>query len=409
MIDDISYLPETEGTVPTADNWNVLIVDDDEEVHNVTKLALGDFNLVGKGINFFSAFSGTEAKQFLSETDSANIAVILLDVVMETNTAGLDVAKYIRDTLDNHFTRIILRTGQPANIPEKEVVLRYDINDYKCKSELTYNRLFISIVTSFRAYDELIIRKKREVELEESKKELIIANHVKELFISRMSHELLTPLNAIIGFSQLLQLNDNVYSESEKGEFNTYILKAADHLKMLVDDILQLIHMQKSDIKLSLAACDLNEVINECMVLVKLSAEEKNISISTEPTELLVRGNYKRLTQCLIILLSNAIKFNRQNGRILIAIEEVQTNKIEISIQDTGVGIAESDQQYIYEKFRRLDYAEKQEIQGVGVGLTLIKQLITKMNGEVNLKSTLGNGCTFSLTLPKHTLKDGVS
>lgn len=403
MTDDIVFLPETEAAAQTSNYWNVLIVDDDEEVHNVTRLALQDFCLDGKGINFISAFSGTEAKLILSETENFNIAVILLDVVMETNTAGLDVADYVRTTLDNHFTRIILRTGQPANIPEKEVVLRYDINDYKSKSELTYKQLFISIVTSFRAYDELIIRNKREIELEESKKELIIANRSKELFISRMNHELLTPLNAIIGFSQLQLLNDNGYSESEKTEFNTYIFNASQHLKMLVDDILQLIDMQKTDIKISLAACDLNKLINECVVLVELSAKEKCISISIEKTDLVLYANYERLTQCLVILLSNAIKFNLQNGEILIAIKEVQTSKVEISIQDTGVGIAEIDQKYIYEQFRRLDYAEKQEIQGVGVGLSLIKQLITKMNGEVSLKSSLGKGSTFLLTLPIYT------
>jgi CheY-like chemotaxis protein len=101
----------------------------------VTKLALGDFVFQDKNLEFVSAYDGEQAKQMFREHD--DIAVVLLDVVMETDDAGLLVAEFIRNEMDNHFTRIILRTGQPGQAPERDVIINYDINDYKSKTELT--------------------------------------------------------------------------------------------------------------------------------------------------------------------------------------------------------------------------------------------------------------------------------
>jgi len=135
--------------------WKVLIVDDEPEVHAVTKLALNDFNLNGKTLEFVSAYSGEEAKAIFKSHD--DIAVVLLDVVMETDDAGLKVAEYVRNELDNHFTRIILRTGQPGQAPEKDVIINYDINDYKSKTELTAQKLFTVIIAALRSYRDIIV------------------------------------------------------------------------------------------------------------------------------------------------------------------------------------------------------------------------------------------------------------
>ena len=135
--------------------WKVLIVDDEPEVHAITKLALNDFTLNGRALTFLSAFDGEEAKRVLRENE--DIAVVLLDVVMESDDAGLKVADYIRNELENHFTRIILRTGQPGQAPEKEVIINYDINDYKSKTELTAQKLFTVIIAALRSYRDIIV------------------------------------------------------------------------------------------------------------------------------------------------------------------------------------------------------------------------------------------------------------
>ncbi|MFM9263989.1 adenylate/guanylate cyclase domain-containing protein [Tychonema sp. BBK16] len=138
---------------PIKDTWKVLIVDDEIEIHTITKLALKDFIFENKSIIFFSAYSGKEAKEIIKNND--DIALILLDVVMETEEAGLEVVKYIRDILDNKIVRIILRTGQPGQVPEDVVIVSYDINDYKTKTELTNKKLFTTVVTALRSFSSL--------------------------------------------------------------------------------------------------------------------------------------------------------------------------------------------------------------------------------------------------------------
>lgn len=143
-----------QNTKLPTEYWKILIVDDEPEVHAVTKLALNDFNFLGRGLKFYSAFSGEEAKKLIDEHPDA--AILLLDVVMETDDAGLQVARYIREKADNHFTRIILRTGQPGQAPERTVIVNYDINDYKSKTELTAQKLFTAVMSSLRSYRDIM-------------------------------------------------------------------------------------------------------------------------------------------------------------------------------------------------------------------------------------------------------------
>ena len=162
--DELHFADESAADrSPAVDSWKILIVDDDAEIHNVTKLALGDFYFEEKPLKFISAFSGAEAKQVAAEHD--DIAMILLDVIMETDEAGLDVVKYVRNCLHNKITRIILRTGQPGKIPEDTIIVEYDINDYKTKTELTRKKLFTKVITSLRGFSAL-------VRIEQSKQEL---------------------------------------------------------------------------------------------------------------------------------------------------------------------------------------------------------------------------------------------
>ena len=163
--DELIFAEEDEAPEekPLEPNWKILIVDDDIEIHNITKLALNDFTFENKLITFISAYSGKEAKEIIEA--NPDIALILLDVVMETEEAGLEVVKYIRDILDNKLVRIILRTGQPGQVPEDVVIVSYDINDYKTKTELTNKKLFTTVVTALRAFRAL-------TQIEASKSEL---------------------------------------------------------------------------------------------------------------------------------------------------------------------------------------------------------------------------------------------
>ncbi|MGS2721232.1 DUF3369 domain-containing protein [Paraglaciecola aestuariivivens] len=156
MTDEILFAEDQEDEFSEySGKWKVLIVDDEPEVHAVTKLALGDFVFQDKNLEFISAYDGEQAKQmFLEHQD---IAVVLLDVVMETDDAGLKVAEFIRGEASNHFTRIILRTGQPGQAPERDVIINYDINDYKSKTELTAQKLFTVVISALRSYRDIIV------------------------------------------------------------------------------------------------------------------------------------------------------------------------------------------------------------------------------------------------------------
>ncbi len=134
--------------------WKILVVDDEPEVHNITKLALDDFSFENRDLHIISAFSGVEAKQAF--VDHPDIALVFLDVVMESDDAGLAVVKHIREHIGNKFVRIVLRTGQPGNAPERDVIVNYDINDYKEKTSFDSTKLFTSTFSGLRAYNDIM-------------------------------------------------------------------------------------------------------------------------------------------------------------------------------------------------------------------------------------------------------------
>ena len=133
--------------------WILLVVDDEESVHQVTRLALRDLVYNGRSLSILSAHSAAQARSILEDTPG--IAVILLDVVMETDHAGLELARYIRQDLKNHDCRIVLRTGQPGQAPEMDIISNYDINDYKDKTELTAQKLYTLMLACLRSYRDI--------------------------------------------------------------------------------------------------------------------------------------------------------------------------------------------------------------------------------------------------------------
>lgn len=151
------FAPEEESApevLPFLDAWKILIIDDDPGVHEVTEMSLNGFEFSGRGLQFLNAYSAAQAKEILNRED--DVAIALVDVVMESEHAGLELLKYIREVQKNHTIRLILRTGQPGQAPERRVIREYDINDYKEKTELTAQKLYSTIYTSLRSYRDLM-------------------------------------------------------------------------------------------------------------------------------------------------------------------------------------------------------------------------------------------------------------
>jgi response regulator RpfG family c-di-GMP phosphodiesterase len=139
---------------PKLAPWKILLVDDEPDIHDITKLTLTRFRLDGRSLSFVHAYSGAEAKEVLAR--EADIALVFLDVVMEKEDSGLEVARWMREEQGNQFTRIVLRTGQPGQAPEERVIVNYDINDYKEKTELDRTKLFTTTFAALRAYRDIM-------------------------------------------------------------------------------------------------------------------------------------------------------------------------------------------------------------------------------------------------------------
>jgi CheY-like chemotaxis protein len=154
--DDLLFAEDADDEAADGQHpsWKVLIVDDDQQIHAVTKMVLSDFKFRDRPLQFLSAYSGKEGYDAIAA--NPDVAVVFLDVVMETEDAGLNLARDIRGNLANDYVRIILRTGQPGQAPERKVIVDYDINDYKEKSELTSQKLFSAMVTALRSYKDIM-------------------------------------------------------------------------------------------------------------------------------------------------------------------------------------------------------------------------------------------------------------
>jgi signal transduction histidine kinase/CheY-like chemotaxis protein len=153
--DDIIHLIDDPGEEPAEQGprWKIAVIDDEPAVHDGTKFALHDYKLNGQGLDILSAYSAAEGRELMRK--HTDVAVVLLDVIMETDTAGLNLVEFIRKDLKNETVRIILRTGQPGQAPERRVIVDYDINDYKAKTELTADKLFTALTAALRSHQQL--------------------------------------------------------------------------------------------------------------------------------------------------------------------------------------------------------------------------------------------------------------
>lgn len=210
MDDEILIIDDEKAeSVHIKQGWKVLIVDDEPEVHRITKMTLAQFLFDNKPIEFLHAYTGTEAKAIMA--NEPDIALILLDVVMETDSAGLDVVRYVRTELHNPQVRIVLRTGQPGQAPEDDVVANFDINDYKDKTELTSQKLRTLIRASLRSYRDICTLEHNRKGLEK----VIAASQgiFEKQALKQFAEGTLDQLSALLALEEtsLFQLKQNAY------------------------------------------------------------------------------------------------------------------------------------------------------------------------------------------------------
>ena len=236
----------------------------------------------------------------------------------------------------------------------------------------------------------------RKVELEAARDEALAATRAKDEFLSRMSHELRTPLTAILGFGQLLQLED---LSPDNADSIDHIVTAGQHLLQLINEVLDISQIESGHLSLSMEPILLREVVTEIVSLMSPIAAAHAVSVEERGLEgLAVWADRQRIKQVLLNLVSNAIKYNRQGGSIVIT-GSASTDTVALTVADTGVGIPESSLDRLFVPFDRMG-ATNSGIEGTGVGLSLTKALVEAMAGTIGADSEVGQGSRFWVELP---------
>ena len=256
------------------------------------------------------------------------------------------------------------------------------------------------VIGNVLSYRDATMRINSESSLQEAKTKAEVANKQKSDFLSRISHELRSPLNAILGFGHLLQEDNNKHLDSDEKDYISHICVAGEHLLHLIDDLLDISRIESGKLNINLSNVSCEKIINESVALVRPSTTDRNIKIiikSDLKVMPFIKADHTRCKQALVNLLSNAIKYNKESGSVTLTIS-ANNSHVHFEVKDTGAGISEENFKEIFQPFIRLKQTEKAK--GTGIGLTITKRLIDIMNGSIGVESTPGEGSTFWFELP---------
>lgn len=407
-----------DGTTKTREPWRVLVVDDDPHVHDMTALLFRDYAFEESGFSALHAYSAEEAAQVLA--DNPTIPIALVDVVMERPDAGLTLVKKIREELDNPNIRIILRTGQPGEAPEREVMLDYDINDYKSKTELTSQKLFTALVGALRSWRDILrtaqmaeelaeINTHLEAKVEARTRDLDSAKTAAEQaleresaakqdlrqFLSMMSHEFRTPLAIIDSAAQMLMLRSPEPTETAQPRLDA-IRGGVHRLVGLIDTCLADDRLEAETLALKVAKLNLAPLIQVAVEQQREAHPNRAITL-TQRRLPDIYADSGLLILAMNNLLTNALKYSNAASEVHVD-AAVDGDQVTISVSDQGLGIPEAELDHIFQRFYRADNVSG--VAGTGIGLHMTRRIVTLHGGAITVESAEGKGSTFTLRLP---------
>ncbi len=384
--DDLLFADEDHGSGHSLPPWIVMVVDDEPDILAVTRLTLENAQFSGRGVRLVNAGSAAEGRRALAAHPDA--ALILLDVVMESDDAGLTFVRHVREGLSNRDVRIVLRTGQPGVAPARAVIDAYEIDDYRTKTELTSERLYVSVAAALRTYALLDSRRQRERALMESHQEL-------ERFAYVASHDLQTPLRAIVGYTQLLQRRHSAALDTDGQTLLADVVASGTTLSLLIRDLLEFSDLSHASRQPQPVALDAVMQRVQTRLASEIAARHAQLEIDALPS---VQGDAVMLEQALVNLMDNALKFQPgDTPRVRVAALADATH-LDIAVRDEGIGIAPEHLAQVLEGFRRLHTQE--DFAGTGLGLAICKKVARLHGGELLAQSEPGAGSTFTLRLP---------
>jgi signal transduction histidine kinase len=385
--DELVFADEDDQSGGDAPQWLVLVVDDEPDIHAVTRLTLEQAYLAGRNVRLVNAHSAAEGLKALAAHPET--ALILLDVVMESEDAGLAFVRHVRDALGNRDVRIVLRTGQPGVAPARAVVDAYEIDDYRTKTELTSERLYVSVAAALRTYALLDARRQRERALMESHQEL-------ERFAYVASHDLQTPLRAIVGFAQLLQRRHGAALDADGQGLLASVVDSGTTLSLLIRDLLEFSDLSHGSRPLQTVSLD--EVMARVRQRLAGVIAERGAVLDSAPLPT-VQGDATMLEQALVNLVDNALKFQPGTAPTVAVRVEAHEAVLDVQVIDHGIGIAPEHLARVMQGFHRLHTQE--DYAGTGLGLAICKKVARLHGGELVARSELGKGSTFTLRLPR--------
>lgn len=398
--------------------WRILVIDDEEDIHELTHFALEDYVFQGRSLEFLNAYSAQQAKVLLEQ--NSDIAVIFLDVVMETTEAGLQLVHYIRETLHNHLVRIILRTGQPGYAPEKEIILKYDINDYKNKTELTDKKLFVALTASLRAYAHLLMLQtyqqqleakvaERTAEIVKKNQELILLNQTlnklheeKRELLRIVSLDLKNPLSSIQELSNLIQQSFDNWPKDKLLELVRIIELSSQRMVALIKNLLNANALEPGEMNLAVGIFDFRPSLQFLKDDYVELAREKNLNLQFQlpPEEYKLLVNKGAILQILDNLICNAIKSSSPGKLVQVRLSK-DGNFMRCEVQDQGPGLSEADLARWFGKFTRFTPISNGRVDTTAeVSLFIVRKLVEAMNGKIWCHSILGQGSTFIVEFP---------
>jgi signal transduction histidine kinase/CheY-like chemotaxis protein len=300
-----------------------------------------------------------------------------------------------RVALDDAESTVILLPISGLEGAGKLVVMAGPFSPGFGSDEMTRLQQFMS------AFVTALDRRHLFVQLEESNERLLEANKHKSVFLANMSHELRTPLNAIIGFSELLtDAGDDQFDAASRKRFQEQILTSGRHLLGLINDILDLSKVEAGQMEVRLQTVALHEVVDQVVRIIEPLVAKKSIKVETDVASAGdVVADVGKLKQMILNLVSNAIKFTLDGGTVTISAMR-RASTMEISVKDTGIGISDADQDYIFKEFHQVDHGPGRKHEGTGLGLALTKRFALLHGGDVSVQSRLNHGSVFTLSLP---------
>ena len=317
------------------------------------------------------------------------------------------IARYLREGAPR-----VIGTGREVEGRRKDdstFPMRLSVGVMRSSGEQMFVGVIVDL-TEMKQAEEMLRRLNSELEqrveqrttlMREAKEEAEQANHAKDEFLTSMSHELRTPLNAIMGFGQLLEIDER-FSTPDQREYVGHILSAGSQLLGLINDVLDLSAIKSGRLALDIQPLDIARICTDCASQISVAmANQKRVTVVNRIADraLRVQGDDLRLRQVMINLLDNAVKYNKENGRVTISSAIKNGGRLRIEVRDTGNGIARDKLSLLFMPFERIDQKHG-TISGVGIGLHIVKQLVEAMHGTLGVESEQGKGSTFWIELP---------